>query len=290
MKKKFQLKIFDWIITAIIVLSVLVCILPIMHEIAISLSSKHAILSNEVLFFPVEFSIEAYKSVLGDLSVIRSLFYTVTLTLLCVVVNMVMTICCAYPLAKKRLNGRKFFLTVIIITMYFSGGMIPNYLLVKELGLLDTTGSLVLPGLISAFNMFVLKSFFEAFPESLEESAYIDGYSDIGILIKIVLPLSMPALATLSLFYAVSRWNGFMDALFYITNQNLYPLQLKLYNIIYNSMALDTIAKEGFTVVEVTSEALKAATVMVATIPIILVYPWLQKYFVKGVMVGAVKG
>ena len=281
----------DILIAVMVLLAVLICILPIMHEIAISCSSNRAIISDKVVIFPVEFSWQAYTSVLNDSSIIRSLFYTIGLTLVYTVFSMAMTICCAYPLTKKRLHGRSFFLTFIVITMYFSGGLIPSYLLVKMLGILDTSWALILPGMISAFNVIILKTFFSSFPESLEEAAYLDGCTDIGILFKIVLPLSKPVLATLSLFYAVSRWSGFMDALMYITKPNLYPLPLKLYNIIYNSMSINTIAQEGINVVQQPSaDALKAATVMVATVPIILVYPWLQRYFVKGIMIGAIKG
>jgi putative aldouronate transport system permease protein len=179
---------------------------------------------------------------------------------------------------------------LIVFTMFFSGGLIPEYLLVKQLGLLDNLLSLILPGMISAFNLIILRTFFSTIPASLEESAYLDGSSHISTLIRIVLPLSMPVLATLSLFYAVTRWNGFMDALFYITNSELYPIQLKLYQVVMNSMVTDLTAQEGAAQMDVVPESIKAASIMFATAPILIIYPWLQRYFVSGIMVGAVKG
>jgi putative aldouronate transport system permease protein len=196
------------------------------------------------------------------------------------------TILAAYPLTKKRLKGRNVLLLMMLFTMYFSGGLIPDYLNVKNLGLLDTPLALILPGMMSVYYMIILKSFFQNLPDSLEEAAHLDGCNELQILLKIVLPLSKPALATVSLLYAVFRWNYFQDALFYITDQNLYTIQLKLYNVINISQQMS-----GENVnVNLPSEALKAASIMFGTVPILLVYPWLQKYFVSGIMIGAVKG
>ena len=178
---------------------------------------------------------------------------------------------------------------VIIITMYFSGGIIPDYLLIKNLHMLNKIWCLILPGAISAYNMIILKSFFQEIPESIEESAYIDGANDLIILIKVILPLSGPVLATISLFYAVGRWNYFQDALFYITKPSLYTLQLKLYNIVKLNRALDVSAVEGISGTNM-PESVKAAVIVFATLPILIVYPWLQRYFIKGVMIGGIKG
>lgn len=290
MKVKTKNKMFDSIILLISFLLVLVCIVPFLYVIAVSLSSNSAIISQKVTLYPIGFTLDTYKTVFSDNSMIYSLFYTIFLTAVFTVLSMVFTICAAYPLTKKRLKGRNFFLLLMIITMYFSGGLIPDYILVKNLHLLDTSLSLILPGLISVFNMIILKTFFNSLPSSLEESASIDGCNDIGILIKIILPLCTPVLATLSLFYAVGRWNGFMDALFYINKPTLYPIQLKLYQIISISQSLDAQQAENLQGAGLAPEALKAASVMFTTIPIILVYPWIQKYFVSGVMIGAVKG
>lgn len=180
---------------------------------------------------------------------------------------------------------------IIIVTMFFSGGIIPEYILVKDLNLLDTIWALVLPGLISPFYLIILISFFNGIPESLEEAAEIDGTSQIGTMLRIILPLSLPVIATLSLFYAVGRWNGFQDTLLYITSEELYPLQLKLYQLVQNNMITDLTRNEGPAAgVRATTESLKAASVVFATVPILIVYPWLQRYFVSGVMLGAVKG
>lgn len=283
-------KIFDITIIVITAVMVLVCLIPMLNVAAISLSSNAAILSKKVWLWPVELNFKAYSSVLMDNSMIYSLIFTIFLTLLFTVISMLMTILAAYPLTKKNLKGRNVFLLIIIITMYFSGGMIPDYILIKSLNLLDNMWALILPGMISAFNLIILKTFFSSLPESLEESAYLDGASHLAILFRIVLPLSTPVLATLSLFYAVGRWNGFQDALLYISNSRLYPIQMKLYQIVYNNMTLDIAQAEGSATSNLLPESLKAASVMFATIPIIMAYPWLQRYFISGVMIGAIKG
>ena len=175
--------------------------------------------------------------------------------------------------------------------MYFSGGIIPDYMLAQSLGWVDKVWVLMFPYCLSAFNMIILKTFFSNLPESLEESAFLDGASHLTILIKIVIPLSTPVLATLALFYAVGRWNGFQDALIYISNQALYPLQLRLFQMIFNSQLAQLTQLEGAGATQkVAEESLKAAAVMFATVPILIAYPWLQRYFISGVMIGAIKG
>ena len=282
-------RLSDVLIMIFIGLTVIISILPFLNIIAVSFSSKEAIISDKVTIFPRGFNIESYKLVFEDVRMLKSMGLTIVLTLVYTVLSMIMSICAAYPLTKDHLKGRSFFSMLIIFTMFFSGGMIPEYLLVKELGMLDSLTSLIVPGMISAFNLIILRTFFTSIPPSLEESAYLDGSSHIVTLIRIVLPLSLPVLATLSLFYAVSRWNTYMDALFYITNSNLYPIQLKLYQVVMNSMVTDLTAQEGVIQTEVVAEGIKAASIMFATIPILIVYPWLQRYFVSGAMVGAVK-
>lgn len=290
MKVRASDKIIDSFIILLVTVASFICLVPILHLVAVSLSSNAAILSNKVTVFPVEWSTVAYESVFKDAKMVSSLFFTILLVSVFTVVCMIMTICAAYPLTKKRLKGRDFFLIIIVFTMFFSGGLIPEYLLVKSLKLTNTLWALVLPGMINAFYLIILKSFFASIPEELEESARIDGSSHFGTLVRIVLPLSMPVLATLSLFYAVGRWNGFMDALFYITNQDLYPIQLKLYQLVISNQMSDATATEGMNAMAPIPESLKAASIMFATIPILLVYPWLQRYFISGIMIGAVKG
>ncbi|PJN53074.1 L-arabinose transport system permease protein AraQ [Paenibacillus sp. GM1FR] len=283
-------RIFNTVNVILIIITMVVCLAPFIHIIAISLSSNRAIGSGEVSFFPKELSFEAYTKVFADGSMIRSLIYTIWLTVLSTVLSMVMTIAAAYPLAKSNLKGRKWFMLVIVVTMFFSGGIIPEYILIKNLHLLDSTWGLILPGLISPFYMIILITFFRGIPESMEEAAGIDGSSHFGTLMRIILPLSLPVMATLSLFYAVGRWNGFQDALMYITKPELYPLQLKLYQMIQQNQITELMQNEGIGAVQVLPESLKAASVIFSTLPILLVYPWLQRYFISGVMVGAVKG
>ncbi len=286
MSPKIQNKIFDYVVALIVLIAVFVCLVPFLYIFSESLSSNRAIISQAVTVYPIDFNIEAYKVVFGDAGMLYSLFYTAVLTLAFVLVSMTVTILASYPLTKKRLKGRNAILLLMLVTMYFTGGLIPDYMLVKNLGLLNTPFALVLPGMMSVYYMIIMKSFFQNLPESLEEAAYLDGCNDLQILFKIVLPLSKPALATISLLYAVFRWNYFQDALFYITKQNLYTIQLKLYNVINITQQLPGENAN----VNLPSEALKAASIVFGTVPILLVYPWLQKYFVSGIMIGAVKG
>ncbi|MGN7454411.1 carbohydrate ABC transporter permease [Paenibacillus pasadenensis] len=283
-------RLFDAVNYVLVLLAIVVCLAPFIHIIAISLSSGRAIGSGEVSFLPVELTFEAYVKVFSDPSMISSLGFTVFLTLLSTVLSMAATIAVAYPLSKRALKGRRWLMLVIVITMFFSGGMIPEYMLVRNLHLLDEIWALVLPALVSPFYMIILISFFRGIPDSLEEAADIDGSTQLGTLVRIILPLSLPVLATLSLFYAVGRWNGFQDALMYITKPDLYPLQLKLYQMIQQNQVSELMQNEGVGAVKMLPESLKAASVIFSSIPILLVYPWLQRYFVSGVMVGAVKG
>ncbi|BFT70937.1 carbohydrate ABC transporter permease [Paenibacillus sp. P36] len=290
MFKKQKINVVDIVIMLFIIGVAITCLVPFLYMIALSLSSNNAIISQKVSLWPVEFTLETYKTILSDVDMIYTLGYTIVLTIFYTIICMFLTICAAYPLTKKRLKGRDFVLTILVITMYFSGGLIPSYILVKNLDLMNSMWSLILPGAMSVFNLIILKTFFASLPESLEESASIDGCNELGILFRIILPLSMPSIATLSLFYAVDRWNGFQDALFYITDKNLYPMQLKLYQIITANQQLDTQQGEGSVGAFIVPESLKAASVMFATVPILIVYPKLQKYFVEGVMTGAIKG
>lgn len=290
-RKMKKMTVADMAIIVFIVALSFTCIVPFLYMIALSFSSNEAIISQKVGLWPVDFTAETYKTILSDMDMLYTLGYSIVLTIFYTLVCMFLTICAAYPLTKKRLKGRNFILTALVFTMYFSGGLIPSYILVKNLGMINSVWSLVLPGAMSVFNMIILKTFFSNLPESLEESAAIDGCSDLGILIKIVLPLSLPSIATLSLFYAVDRWNGFQDALFYITKKELYPMQMKLYQIISANQQLDSQqGGEGSVGSYIVPESLKAASVMFTTIPILLIYPKLQKYFVDGVMTGAIKG
>ncbi|MHA6531288.1 carbohydrate ABC transporter permease [Paenibacillus sp. BAC0078] len=290
MSERATNRVFDVVNILLITFVVILCLMPFIHIIAISLSSSRPIMAGLVSFFPREISFEAYTQVFSDMSMIRSLGFTIFLTILATVLSMAMTIAVAFSLSKKDLRGRKWFMMIIVITMFFSGGIIPDYILVRNLHLLDTVWALVLPGLISPFYMIILISFLNGIPKGLEEAAEIDGTTHLGTLFRIILPLSLPALATLSLFYAVGRWNGFQDALMYINNTDLYPLQLKLYQMIQNNQVSDLMQQEGLGMNKLMPESLKAASVIFTTLPILIVYPFLQRYFISGMMVGAVKG
>ncbi|MCL2544993.1 MAG: carbohydrate ABC transporter permease [Clostridia bacterium] len=279
----------DWVVAAICFACILVAILPLVNILARSLSSPQALINNRVSLLPVEWTLDSYVYVFMDPSFSQSMLFTAGLTAICTVWSMIMTILCAFPLTYANLKGRRFFNTAIILTMYFSAGTIPNYILLKDLGLLDNPLALVLPNCLSVFNMIILRSFFWSIPESLHESAELDGANPLTVLVRIYLPLSTSVLATLSLFYAVGRWNGFSDALMYITKRDYFPIQLKLWQIINNTSSIETATQEGFSS-PAAGEGLKAASVMFATIPILLVYPWLQRYFISGVTIGAVKG
>jgi putative aldouronate transport system permease protein len=283
-------KAFDSALIIIVAIVSILCIIPMIYLVSVSFSSSSAVLARRVFLLPVEISIGAYQAVFSDKAILNSMFFTIFITVLGAACSMILTILAAYPLTKKHLKGRNFFLVVIVITMYFGGGTIPEYLLVRNLGLIDKVGALILPYMLSAFNLIILKTFFSSLPESLEESAYLDGASHLVILLRIILPLSMPAIATLTLFYAVGRWNGFQDALMFISKPTLYPLQLKLYMLVYNNQMAEISIVEGSSVGGIAGENLKAAAVMFATVPILLVYPWLQRYFISGVTIGAIKG
>jgi putative aldouronate transport system permease protein len=256
-----------------------------------SLSSPLAIVNRQVSFWPVDPTLESYQYVFKDPSFSRSMVWTAILTAICTLVSLSVTILCAFPLTYDSLKGKRIINTIIIFTMYFSAGTIPNYILIKNLNLLNNPLVLILPNCLSVFNMIILRSFFYSVPESLRESAEIDGANPFTVLVRIYLPLSTPVLATLALFYAVGRWNGFSDALLYLTRPEFHPIQLKLYNIINNLSSIEIATQEGIAGgAPQVSDGMKAASVMFATLPILMVYPWLQRYFIKGVTIGAVKG
>ena len=282
-------KIFHWGIMIFLTAAVAVAIIPFFNIISVSLSSSEAITKGEVGLFPIGFNTEAYKTVLNDASMIFSLGYTIALTLIYTLLAMLVTLCGAYALAQQRLYGR-IFMTIIVITMYFDSGVIPQYLLNKSLGITNTALVLVLPCLLNAYNMIVLKTFVEDIPASIEESARLDGATDFTIMFKIILPLLKPAIATVSLFYAVSRWNTFQDVIYYIQNTSLFTLQYKLQMMIDISQSNELTQFEGANLSKLTPENLKSASIIFAAVPIMAVYPFAQKYFVKGVTLGSVKG
>jgi len=274
----------------VILLCIMICIIPVLHVVALSLSGRQPVLARSVTIWPKEIDLNAYRSVFNDSVMQSTLFFTIKLTLGYTLLSMIFSVLLAYPLSKVHLPGRKWLMIFILVPMYFTGGTIPQYLWVKQLGLLDTPWSLIWPVLISTYNTIILRNFFASIPDSLEESAYLDGCNDFQILIKLVLPLSTAALATICLFYAVSRWNTISDVRYYINkNPKYYTLQMRLYQMVFaNDINTEVSMLEGGKNA-VLSDQIKTTAIIFSTVPILLVYPFLQRYFVQGVMIGAIK-
>ena len=281
-------QIGDWLFVLLCIIISLICIIPMINLLAKSLSSVEFLVKHEVYILPKGLNFEAYTTVLSDSKYLWSFAFTALLTLICTIVSLTMTTLCAYPLIFDGLRGKGIVNILITITMFFNAGTIPNYLLMQKLNLLDSPLVLIIPSCLSVYNMIIMRSFFYGIPDSLRESAEIDGASFFKILTSIYVPLSKPVFATLALFYAVGRWNGYSDALMYVKDKRFYPLQLLIYNILKNINNVEVATQEGFSSPGL-SESLKAATVMFSTIPILCVYPFLQKYFIHGVTLGAVK-
>lgn len=285
-----RVRVSDVIIAIIILILCATCILPFLHIASKSISSNTAVLAKSVYLLPKQVNFDAYASIFRDGQLTYSMGYSIVVTLLFTLIGMVVTICAAYPLSRSLLKGRRVFSLIILFTLYFNAGIIPEYLLFKQLGLINTMWVLILPLSFSPYNMLIMRTYLEStIPESLYEAAYLDGASHFQMLSRVTLPLSKPILATLSLFYAVGRWNAYADARYFITRKALQPIQYLLSNMVLSSGA-DAISLAEGAAVTSTPEVLQAATVMFATLPILLIYPFIQKHFVKGVMVGAVKG
>ena len=287
--KKQRLDIGMVINYLLLILLVFICLYPFLNVLAYSLSGYNAVLAMKVTFYLIDFNIDAYKEILGKRQIWQAMRTTVIVTVLGTALSLVLTTFAAYALSRKELPGRAFFTGLIFFTMYFSGGMIPTFLVVKNLGMYDSLAALIIPQSISVFNFIVMRTFFKQLPSSLEEAARIDGASDLQILVRVVIPLSVPIIATMGLFYAVGYWNTYFDALLYIQDGAKYTLQLRLRSLLFGNELNSAGSLEGLGT-QVMSQSLKMATVAVSTIPILIVYPWLQKYFVKGVMLGSVKG
>ena len=283
-------KVFKIVTISVVVIIAACCLFPFLHILAISFSNKTAVIRGDVLLWPVNFDLSAYKAVFTNKGLMDSMWFSLLLTAVYTVFALVMTILCAYPLSRPGLKFKSPILLYILFTMYFSGGMIPGYLNIKSLGLLDTFWVLVFPTVLSTYNMILMKSFFQSMPRELEESAYVDGANDLVVLIKIVLPLSKAMLATIALFYAVSRWNGFMDAILYINDESMYTIQLRLRQLIQSSQVSSMMEEIPEMKDDLVAETIKAGCMVFSMIPVMIIYPWLQKYFVKGVMIGSVKG
>lgn len=294
MKKSIAYKVFTVINTIIMILIVLVTLYPFINIIARSFSTETAVLSGEVSVWPKGWNVDAYKMVIYTPLFARGYFNTILYTFIAVVVCLFMTAICAYPLSKKDLPGRAILVKFIMFTMFFGGGMIPNFLLVKTLHMIDTVWAITLPGAIGVWNVLIMITFFQGLPESLEEAGRVDGLSTIGVLRHIVVPLSKPIFATMVLFFAVGQWNNWFGPLIYFNSNEKYPITLFLRNILMSAQNLSTSASDiNFMLTNQSiapSESLKAATIVLVTTPILVLYPFVQKYFVKGMLIGSVKG
>ena len=278
-----KFRVSDFVMMAIIILLCATCVLPFLHVAVKSISGNTAVMSMSVYFWPKDINFDAYKSVFADKSMTYSMGFSAVITLIFTALGRVVCTCAAYPLSKTRLKGKKFITFILMVPMYFGAGIIPTYLLYKDLHILDTAWVLILPLIYSPYNMLIMKNYFQStIPDSLEESAFLDGASNFQILGKIVLPLSKPILATLSLFYAVGRWNSYADNMYYTRKADLKMIQYKLYQLVASASEAQTSSLDTGGVVQSTPEVLRAAS--------IIIYPFLQKYFVQGTMIGAVKG
>ncbi|ERJ13653.1 carbohydrate ABC transporter permease [Haloplasma contractile] len=278
-------KIFSIINYTVLILFGLACLYPFLNVIAVSFSEPGKVISGQVSLFPKGFNFVGYKYVFKNEQFFQSLKISILVTTLGTLISVMVMTLAAYPLSKKDLPGRKGIMVFFIIVMLFSGGIIPNFLLVKEIGLLNTTPALIFPSVVQVFHLLLLKNYFEGLPKELEESAKIDGASNMQILFRIIAPISIPVIATVSLFTAVIYWNNYFNAMLYTpTNESVWPLPFFIYN--YLNSQPDILNQEQ----QLYREVIKAATVISSTIPILLVYPFMQRFFVKGVVVGSVKG
>lgn len=282
----------DALMMFVIALLCCTCIFPFIHIIAKSFSSNAAVASQQVVFWPIEFNTQAYASILKDGRMTYSIVYSAIVTVVFAILGVCVTICAAYPLTKKDLPFRPLLSFLLMFPMYFGAGLIPTYLLYNSYHMLDTVWVLILPLIFSPYNMLVMKSFLQStIPVSLEESAFLDGAGYFRILFKVVLPLSKPIIATLLLFYAVGRWNAYGDNLYYIKlNENLKMIQYLLYQMVTTANEAQTIAMAEGSAQVTNPEVTQAAAIMVTTLPILVIYPFVQKHFVKGAMIGSVKG
>lgn len=290
MKKDLDSRLFNLINATVLLVFTIIIVVPLWNVLASSFSSGKSLASDNFLFWPKDFSLENYRAVFRDTTIWRAFFISIAKTVMGVVTHVLFCATVAYGMSKRGLKGRKLYSTLGIITMFFSGGMIPTYLLIKSLGLLNSFWVYIIPAMFSYYDVIILMNFFRGVPDSLEESAAIDGAGQWRIFASIYLPLSKPALATIALFNGVGQWNDFMTTKLYITDKALYPLQMKLYEIIVQSQTqtMQSLAA-GAAIVETTTKGVQLATIVITTVPILIIYPILQKHFISGMMVGAVK-
>ena len=281
---------------AVMLAFALLTLLPFINLIAKSFSGEAPVMAGRVTFWPLSPTLQTYRWVLKGRTFLNALNVSLAVTLAGSLAAVVITAMTAYPLSRSGFRGRRGFLYLWVFIMLFNGGIVPNYMLYKSINLMDTLAALALPGLISVYNMLLIKNYFETLPDSLEEAARIDGASNLRALFQIILPISMPMMATITLFYAVGYWNDFFTARMYISSVDKRPLQLYLYDLINSALQIQNFGTDGNTgsfsadeLMNLTPETVRAAAITLSTIPILMTYPFLQKYFIKGIVIGSVK-
>jgi len=287
-------RVFRACALTLLALVILLIFYPLWTVVVASLSNPMELYQKTFLFLPTQWTLDSYKMVFRDkdfmMGLANSVFYTVAGTTL----NVILNICGAYPLSKRRLKGKNTLMFLFTFTMFFSGGMIPTYVLVSRLGLLDTVWAILLPSAISMYNIIIMRTYFQTtIPQELEDAAAVDGCTNFRFLLKIVLPLSLPVVMVVTLYYGVSRWNDYFSAMMYVTHRNLYPLQLVLREILLQNLAgdmLHTATDAGYADRMIARMGLKYAVIVISTLPILIVFPFVQRFFAKGMMIGAVKG
>lgn len=286
-RQSFGSRLFDGLNLVLLVLIGLVTVYPFWDSLVVSVSSLRSYLSTGIHLWPSEFSFEGYNYMFHNRELWTSYGNTLFITLIGTFINMLLTMMAAYVLSKKELKGQRVLMFLCIFTMMFSGGIIPTYIIIRNVKLMNTLWALIIPSAINTYNLIILRNFFGAMPKELEESAILDGCTDVGVLFRIVLPVSKPAVTTIALFYAVEHWNDFFSAILYISSRRLWPLQLFLRSMLFENEAAYSSGGESLFLM---GQPMKMATVMLAIIPIMCFYPFFQKYFTQGALLGAVKG
>ena len=286
-------RIFNTVNYAILTIILLIILFPLIYTLSASFSDPKMVTSGKLYFLPVGFNLNSYREVFKNRDILTGYRNTLFITAIGTLANMILTVCGAYPLSRKDFYGRKVLMMLFSFTMFFSGGIITTFLVVQSLGLMNSWAALILPGAVSTYNLIIMRTYFmNSVPYELQEAAYIDGYSNLGILVKVVLPLSGPILAVIALYYAVGYWNSYFSAMLYISDRSKYPLQLFLREVLIMNQAqnmLDASAEE-MARQAMRAETIKYSVIVVSSVPMLILYPFVQKFFVKGVMIGALKG
>lgn len=290
MKDKKTIKLFDIILYILFGILALITIYPFYNVFIVSFSNTKASVEHSPYILPYVFDLEGYKAIMNDIFFFKSLLVTIFVTVVGGTLNMVFSIIAAYVLSRRGLIGRKFLLSLILFTMFFSGGMIPTYLVISDFKLVDNVFSMILPTMLNTYYVIIMKNYFASLPIGLSEAASIDGANALTILLRIYLPISKPFMATFALFYAVERWNGWWSAFLYISNKNIKPLQIYLREVLVNfNTQLATQAQSMLTQEKIFIQSVQMAAIVVTMLPILCLYPFLQKYFVSGIMIGSIK-